>query len=349
MRFDLRKDCTMSRIRFGVWAAMALVLVPLAGAQSYTVTDLGVLSDSTYCGAQAINDRGAVVGSCIVANQNQGFLWTPTAGMQALGALPGDTGSIAIALNNSNEVVGESLSSSDARRAFFWSAATGMRRLPPAGPSVSAADGINDSGVIVGVYYPVNVLNPRAALWPKDGGMIDLGTLGGSISAAAAINNAGEVVGYSSTSNSRDATTPAFLWSQAGGMQSLGTLGGPIGEAYAINDSGEVFGGSETSTGELVDAFFWTPGTGMELLAGAGYGSRILSANDSGQLVGAFDEYDAPLLWTAAQGAQNLNDLIPPNSGWLLYVANGINRAGQIVAYGKINGETHAALLTPVN
>jgi len=37
----------MIRIRFGVWAAMALMLVPLAGAQSYTITDLGVLSGST--------------------------------------------------------------------------------------------------------------------------------------------------------------------------------------------------------------------------------------------------------------------------------------------------------------
>jgi len=128
--------------------------------------------------------------------------------MQALGTLPGDTGSVAYAINNSNEVVGESISASDGRLAFFWSAATGMRRLPPVGPSVSVADGINDSGEIVGVYYPVNILNPRAALWPKSGGMVDLGTLGGSVAAADAINNAGEIVGYSTTSNGRDATAP---------------------------------------------------------------------------------------------------------------------------------------------
>jgi probable HAF family extracellular repeat protein len=131
-------------------------------------------------------------------------------------------------------------------------------------------------------------------------------------------------------------------------MQNLGTLGGSNAEAYAINNSGEVFGGSNKSSDELYDAFFWTQSTGMQSL-GAGYGSRIWAANDSGQLVGAFDAYDAPLLWTAAGHAQNLNDLIPTNSGWLLYSANGINRLGQIVASGKINGEDHAALLTPTN
>jgi probable HAF family extracellular repeat protein len=85
----------MSRISFGLWAAMVLILAPLAGAQSYTVTDLGVLPGSTHCLPQKINDGGAVVGSCVVANQNQAFLWTPTNGMQALGTLPGDTRSVA--------------------------------------------------------------------------------------------------------------------------------------------------------------------------------------------------------------------------------------------------------------
>src|ERR1700726_4955261 len=106
----------MSMTRFGMWAAMALMLAPLAAAQSYTITDLGLLSGSTDCIPQKINDRGSVVGSCIVANQDQAFLWTPDAGMQALGSLPGYPGSVASAINNSNEVVGEAISGSGAPR-----------------------------------------------------------------------------------------------------------------------------------------------------------------------------------------------------------------------------------------
>ena len=43
----------------------------------------------------------------------------------------------------------------------------------------------------------------------------------------------------------------------------------------------------------------------------------------------------------------DLNDSIPPGSGWLLETARGINDAGQIVGYGDHNGLVSAFLLTP--
>jgi hypothetical protein len=46
---------------------------------------------------------------------------------------------------------------------------------------------------------------------------------------------------------------------------------------------------------------------------------------------------------------RDLNDLIPPDSGWVLQRADGINDAGQISGYGSApNGSTRAFLLTPV-
>jgi hypothetical protein len=44
----------------------------------------------------------------------------------------------------------------------------------------------------------------------------------------------------------------------------------------------------------------------------------------------------------------DLNDLIDPRFGWELIQAIGINDAGQIVGQGRIGGETHAFLMTPV-
>ena len=44
---------------------------------------------------------------------------------------------------------------------------------------------------------------------------------------------------------------------------------------------------------------------------------------------------------------QDLNDLIPPNSGWVLILANAINNKGEITGYGTIDGANHAFLLTP--
>jgi probable HAF family extracellular repeat protein len=68
----------MSRIRFGVWAAMALTLVAVAEGQSYTVTDLGVLPGGTYSKPGAINNHGAVVGYSDLSGGGQhAFLWTP--------------------------------------------------------------------------------------------------------------------------------------------------------------------------------------------------------------------------------------------------------------------------------
>jgi probable HAF family extracellular repeat protein len=46
---------------------------------------------------------------------------------------------------------------------------------------------------------------------------------------------------------------------------------------------------------------------------------------------------------------QDLNSLIPANSGWTLIEANAINTSGQIVGYGNHNGFNHAFLLTPIN
>ncbi|MBU1086932.1 MAG: hypothetical protein KKD05_05365, partial [Candidatus Omnitrophica bacterium] len=44
---------------------------------------------------------------------------------------------------------------------------------------------------------------------------------------------------------------------------------------------------------------------------------------------------------------ENLNDLIPSNSGWILDSARAINDKGQIVCYGTLNGTSKVCLLTP--
>ena len=45
---------------------------------------------------------------------------------------------------------------------------------------------------------------------------------------------------------------------------------------------------------------------------------------------------------------QALDNLIPPNSGWVLEFANAINDHGQITGSGTHNGATRAFLLTPI-
>jgi hypothetical protein len=54
-------------------------------------------------------------------------------------------------------------------------------------------------------------------------------------------------------------------------------------------------------------------------------------------------------IWTQLSGMQDLNRLIPGNSGWKLNTAADVNIWGQIIGQGTRNGQTHGYLLTPIN
>lgn len=79
--------------------------------------------------------------------------------------------------------------------------------------------------------------------------------------------------------------------------------------------------------------------------------SHALGINDSGQVVGYASTTDDTIGWNAflySGGVMNdLNNLLPLGSGWLLTYAIDINNSGQIVGTGYIGGQTHAFLMTP--
>jgi probable HAF family extracellular repeat protein len=174
--------------------------------------------------------------------------------------------------------------------------------------------------------------------------MHDLGTLpGGYYSQGIGINVAGEVVGYS---NAGDGGTYGFSWTSSTGMVELPSLPGePNAGANAINDFGEVVGGSGS------DVVLWHndkahSAESLGTLPGAGWGTAF-SINDVDQVVG-WSGFTA-FLWTRERGMQDLNTLIPANSGWSLSLARSINLRGQITGQGTIGGQQHGFLLTPVS
>jgi probable HAF family extracellular repeat protein len=108
------------------------------------------------------------------------------------------------------------------------------------GGSCGQANGINDSGVVVGWSLPA-VGNGHAFRW-QNGSMSDLGTLGGNESVAEDINDQGQIVGIAEDSGF---VLHAFIWID-GTMTDLATLVDSVppdttlSEALSINGKGQI-------------------------------------------------------------------------------------------------------------
>ena len=326
----------------------------------YRITDLGVLSP------QAINDSGQIVGSFATNSGRHAVLWD-NGTMTDLGMLPGHIySSVAYDINNNGAIVGES-SSKDQNvfadpvpRAFMWEngVMTDLGVLPGAFEA-STAVSINDGGDVVG--ESAGLAGKRAFLW-RNGTMTNLGVLPGrGYSSAYGINHGGQIVGCS---GNPDLTFPhAFLW-ENGSLTDLGDLpgGNDMSCANAINTSGQVVGESGGIGPGANRLFLWENGTMTDLgdlLAGFDGGYSTISAiNDQGTAVGGGarqsggDWENYALVWDAANGLQNLNDLIAPNDPFAAIItlreAYDINNVGQIIGAAMMDGVLVAVLLTPV-
>ena len=265
--------------------------------------------------------------------------------------------SIAECINDSGQVVGlmqaaNQRSPAETKRGgFVW--ADGKRRYldAPEGYQVGNAVSLNSQGQIVGELWETvpnehyTVLNKRhAVLWEGDSITLLNEPPGFNESEAVAINNQGLILVrtvqstfnelISSISEEKGARVEdmqefidslqqkiaaqpqdvpffrqqSFLW-QNGQMQMVDGL------ATALNDQGQVVG--------------WS---------GCDLGAKALAK-------GGVTPY--AFLWQNGE-LIDLNDIIPPESGWHLTRANGINNNGQIAGHGKVDGKTRAFLLTPI-
>jgi probable HAF family extracellular repeat protein len=335
-------------------------------------TDIGTLG-GFLSNAYAINDGGLVVGYSLDDEYfARAFRYPAVTGMgvrakaQDLGNLLdlGDLGggnSFANAINTAGVVVGSSsLGIEGPYHAFRWTeggkpAMIDLGTLPKG--SNSGAYGINDAGLIVGasedaVGNPHPVIFAPGAMPPVQ----DLGTLGGSTGHARDVNNqtpamiVGEstipLMGWCAEGAAEggekppaeaeraapccpvvvDGATHAFRKPANGGpMQDLGTIPGFVNYyATAVNDSGVIVGSMDDApvgpfgglNGVTEHAFVWE--------------DKDQNGPDDGDL-------------------RDLNDLIPPDSGWVLQRATGINNAGQITGMGTFDGVRKAFRLTLID
>ena len=288
-----------------------------------TIPRLGQGPGTNGSEALGINDNGQVVGASTTSSGATNAYIYRNGSIQDIGTLSGTIVnncsnaatpcfSVAVGINNSGQVTGQSgESSAGIAYAFLYSNGS-MNSLGVLGAyrggATSAGTAINASGEVTG--YSTTSTSVEHAFLYSNGTMVDLGILGGgnNTSVGTALNSQGQVVGWSATNTGMR----AFLYS-SGSMQNLGLLAtgeaNPFSIAYGINDGGQVVGISTTAASTGTDAFLYSQGQMIDLNGAIG------SAASNYQLTAAY----------------------------------AINNDGQILAEGTNNsmGTTDVLLLTP--
>jgi probable HAF family extracellular repeat protein len=338
-----------------------------AAGQTYTVTDIGVLPGDSSSLAYYVNSSGQVTGCsdnstsqstlCQGGLPSDTYLWTSSAGIQNLGTLAGDNSSVGFDINDAGEIVGFSTDTvTNVTHGFRWTLGGGMTDLGTLTGSsgYSVADAITSKGVIAG-ESSTSSGDVDAVVWTLRGDTYQINDEGHLPGAPYTypydINEKLQIVGVA-YSNAAGTTYRGFLLSKATGWKNLGTLaGGQNSFADWINDSGVIVGMSTTAQFPNGVAVYWDASAKIHSLGTLPGGTQSYAGgvNDLGQIVGESIVPGGILhacIWQKG-GLQDLNNLIPPNSGWVLNHASAINQAGQISGFGTINGATHGFLLTP--
>lgn len=205
------------------------------------------------------------------------------------------------------------------------------------------AVGINDSGQVLGMYFPES--GNATYLYSPTTGFQDIGTLGGSNTGVGGINSQGEIAGAGFLND--NTTAHAFIFTSAGGMQDIGGLGGNS-SASGLNDLGQVVGSSYSSTALYWRAFIYTPGSGMQELGTIGGTTSLGTAiNNAGAVVGssrdASNRSDHAFLYTSSGGMLDLG----VTDGFVSSYATAINNSGTIIGNLRSEGQaTHVFLYT---
>jgi probable HAF family extracellular repeat protein len=342
-----------SRLRTSCTAFVVTLVAygPIARAATYTVTDLGTLGGSRSYAA-AINARGDIVGWSTLAGDTtrHAFLYQSRHGrLVDLDPRGADASSSAWAINDHGRVAGgiDVVGGGGASHAALFVRRRIIDLGTPLGyPSATAIaiDHAGDTLIEAGVNF-VSV----AGFLLHHGRTVAL-----PITSAFGLNDRRQVAGsVGPTRMQRAVVVDGNGLTHA--VPGLDTQ--PTSVATAINARGDVAGGYEAVGGSTGGAFLERDGVLTDLGTLPGGIAVALALNSHDQVVGdAFGIgtglgehaflYDGRL----DPPMQDLNDLIPPDSGIVFAEATGINDRGGIVGIGTLDGQSpqfHAFLLTP--
>jgi probable HAF family extracellular repeat protein len=355
-----------------------------AHAETYTLTDLGVLPGESVSISAALNRQGQVAGTSGKSTFRYDSATDPSMeNVGNRGETRGGNKSRGFGINNSGVVAGDStfgMSETHHAALFENGAMRDLAAFEHADYS-SRANGINAYGQVVGSFRgKFDSKSSRAFITDtssqqRGSTLTDLGTLGGMYAQAWAINDFGFVTGNSEIFGvyafGSPGLTHAFIWSAGTQMVDLGTLAGDFSYGTGINANNHVVGYSTiNSSDDRVHGFLHDGETMLDLgsLGGASMAcdrSFALGVNTADQVVGYsyVPSDEVAVLFDPPMGAPqqvafvyfkglmvNLNTLIGGAAKrYRLYSATAINEKGQIaaIALDMSCDSFHAVLLTP--
>ena len=317
---------------------LAAAIAQAAPPARWTVVNLGDLVGGIGGSmAQAVNDRGQVVGSATAPAAGgfgfalHAFLWQDGT-MFDMGTPAGRSMSDALDINDRATVLGgDGLGGQ-----YLWKDGEWVRLSVP-----GFVDRINKFGDLSGAYSPT-AGRTHAYLLRRGVVLEDAGTLGGAFSSPQGLNDRGAVVGSSSLAG--EIEVHAFKY-QDGTITDLGTLGGGTrSQANSVNNHGVVVGWSWDAARNPF-AFVHDGAQMRALLPDLPAPQTATAINDRGQVVGNLGQNGSFLY---DDGEVTMLDSLPAvqAAGWVRLIPTAINNRGWITGYGsRGSGQSDKAFL----
>jgi probable HAF family extracellular repeat protein len=281
----------------------------------------------------SINQSGEIAGT---TSAHKAALWSQQHGLQEIDLLPGYTSSEGVALNSGGQLIGIAVDLRTNRRQGFTYKDSKLLALSNGARPLA----INDAGVIAGEARTSSNAMSGPVLW---GNLIPISLGGCCGGTAVAINQNGQVIGkiYDQQGHYH-----AFLREKGGELQQVGPAS-DYSSAVLLNDAGDYL--LQLFPGGLV---FYHDGKPSHLMLAPKVPSHPRAMNSCTVIVGSFGifpDYYRAFAWDVNHGFQDLNSLIPADSGWKLQEATSIDEHGDIVGWGELHREESVGfLLTPL-
>ena len=322
------------------------------------ITDIGIgPSSSDYPGG--INDSTQVIFPQL------GEIWKDCNRTRLRGLPPDFPGAMPQDINKWGEIVGTMENSRTGRIiGFIQKDDTPRELIPSLRDQNYRAWGINDKGQVVGdVIGAVPWDWLYGFLWDDVTMTMTVLTHPDTSKRVLPmrINNNSEIVG---SIQAPGIGPQAFSW-KSGGFTLLPSF--PRGrwnpQAYGslatgINDLGQIIGTAVdtlihgTDTTAVTRPAFWPSASSapINLTPDQWYGylytgDAARDINNRSEVVGSYLNGSRAYIWTPQGGFKDLNDILPPGTGWVLNIASAINNKGQIAGQGTLHGEPYRAFI----